>query len=152
MSPGFFVAHTSQGICSQCIVAGLLFGGIKCNYMCVIASLGVKEEIKNILDSGGFLRDVQQHLQAKFPQIRGISRRSVRRYCQTNGLRGFSAKKLSKTEQENAVKRASKEVHFIILKGEKVDKHPASNNRPPQSSQPAFHHKRSIDYYFFTGL
>ena len=48
--------------------AGLLFGGIKCNYMSVIASLGVKEEIKNILDSGGFLRDVQQHLQAKFPQ------------------------------------------------------------------------------------
>ena len=69
-----------------------------------------------------------------------------------NGLRRVSAKKLSKTEQENAVKRASKEVHFIILKGEKVDKHPASNNCPPQSSQPAFHHKRSIDYYFFTGL
>ena len=115
MSPGFFVAHTSQGICSQCIVAGLLFGGIKCKNMSVIASLGVKEEIKNILDSGGFLRDVQQHLQAKFPQIRGISRRSVRRYCQTNALRRFSAKKLSKTEQENAVKRASKEVHFSSL-------------------------------------
>ena len=28
--------------------------------MSVIASLGVKEEVKNILDSGGFLRDVQQ--------------------------------------------------------------------------------------------
>ena len=72
-----------------------------------IASLGVTEEIKNIVDSGGFLRDVQQHLQAKFRQIRGISRRSVRRYCQTNGLRRFSAKKLRKTEQENAVMRAS---------------------------------------------
>ena len=83
--------------------------------MSVIASLGVKEEVKNILDSGGFLRDVQQHLQAKFPQIRGISRRSVRRYCQTNGLRRFSAKKLSKSEQENAVKKASKEVYFSSL-------------------------------------
>ena len=80
-----------------------------------IASLGVTEEIKNIVDSGGFLRDVQQHLQAKFRQIRGISRRSVRRYCQTNGLRRFSAKKLRKTEQENAVMRASKEVHFSSL-------------------------------------
>ena len=80
-----------------------------------IASLGVTEEIKNIVDSGGFLRDVQQHLQAKCRQIRGISRRSVRRYCQTNGLRRFLAKKLSKTEQENAVKRASKEVHFSSL-------------------------------------
>ena len=115
LSPEFFVAHTSQGVCSQCIVAGLLFGGITSKTMSVIASLGVKEEIKNILDSGGFLRNVQQHLQAKFPQIRGISRRSVRRYCQTNGLRRFSAKKLSKTEQENAVKRASKEVHFSSL-------------------------------------
>ena len=80
-----------------------------------IASLGVTEEIKNIVDSGGFLRDVQQHLQAKFRQIRGISRRSVRRYCQTNGLRRFSAKKLRKTELENAVMRASKEVHFSSL-------------------------------------
>ena len=115
LSPEFFVAHTSQGLCSQCIVAGLLFGGITSKTMSVIASLGVKEEIKNILDSGGFLRDVQQHLQAKFRQIRGISRRSVRRCCQTNGLRRFSAKKLTKTEQENTVKRASKEVHFSSL-------------------------------------
>ena len=115
MCPGFFVAHTSQGICSQCIVAGLLIGGITCENMSVIASLGVTEEIKNIVDSGGFLRDVQQYLQAKFRQISGISRRSVRRYCQTNGLRRFSAKKLSKTEQENAVKRTSKEVHFSSL-------------------------------------
>ena len=96
-------------------MAGLLFGGITCKNISVIASLGVKEEIKNILDSGGFLEDVQQHLQAKFRQIRGISRRSFRRYCQTNGLRRFSAKKLSKTEQENAVKRAGKEVHFSSL-------------------------------------
>ena len=92
-------------------MAGLLFGGITCKNMSVIASLGVKEEIKNILDSGGFFRDVQ----AKFPQICGISRRSVCRYCQTNGLRRFSAKKLSKKEQENAVKRTSKVVLFSSL-------------------------------------
>ena len=31
------------------------------------APLGSKEEIKNILDSGGFFKDVQQYLQRKFP-------------------------------------------------------------------------------------
>ena len=49
--------------------------------MSTIASLGVKAEIKNILDSGGFFREVQQYmyLQRKFPHKRyGISRRSVR--------------------------------------------------------------------------
>ena len=35
--------------------------------MSKIASLGIREEIKNILDSGGFFRDVQQYLQMKFP-------------------------------------------------------------------------------------
>ena len=86
-------------------MAGLLFGGITYKNMSVIASLGVNKEIKNIIDSDGF---VQQHLQAKILQIRGISRRSVRRYCQTNGLRRFSAKTLCKTEQQNALKRARK--------------------------------------------
>ena len=66
--------------------------------MSTIASLGVKEEIKNILDSGGFFRDVQQYLQRKFRHKRyGISRRSVRRYCQDHGLRRYSSKKLNKT-------------------------------------------------------
>jgi len=79
--------------------------------MSAIASLGVKEEIKNILDSGGFLRDVQQYLQRKFTHKRyGISRRSVRRYCQANGLRRYSSKKLNKTAAQNAIKRASEEV------------------------------------------
>lgn len=46
--------------------------------MSTIASLGVKEEIKNILDFGGFLRDVQEYLRSKFPHKRyGISKRSV---------------------------------------------------------------------------
>ena len=107
--------HTRHKEFVPSVLSGLLIAGIRCENMSVIASLGVTEEIKNIVDSGGFLRDVQQHLQAKCRQIRGISRRSVRRYCQTNGLRRFLAKKLSKTEQENAVKRASKEVHFSSL-------------------------------------
>ena len=64
--------------------------------MSIIAPLGVKEEIKNILESGGFFRDVQQYLQRKFPHKRyGISRRSVRRYCQANGPRRYSSKKLA---------------------------------------------------------
>ena len=47
--------------------------------MSTIASLGVKAEIKIILDSGGFFREVQQYLQRKFPHKRyGISRRNVR--------------------------------------------------------------------------
>ena len=84
--------------------------------MSTIASLGVKEEIKNILNSGGFLRDVQQYLQGKFPQKRnGISRRSIRRYCQANGLRRFSSKRLNKAAVENAVKRASEEVKLTYL-------------------------------------
>ena len=74
--------------------------------MSTIASLGIKEEKKNILDSGGFFRDVQQCLQMKFPHKRyGISRRSVHRYCQANDLRRYSSKKLEKTAVENAVCR-----------------------------------------------
>ena len=84
--------------------------------MSTIASLGVKEEIKKILESGGFLRDVQQYLQRKFPQKRyGISRRSVRRYCQANGLRRYSSKWLNKAAAENAIKRASEEVKLTYL-------------------------------------
>ena len=37
---------------------------VHCDKMGTIASLGVKEEIKNILDSRGLLRDVQQFLQS----------------------------------------------------------------------------------------
>ena len=58
--------------------------------MSAIASLGAKEEMKNILDSGGFFGDVQQYSQRKFPHKRnGISRRNVRRYCQASGLRRY---------------------------------------------------------------
>ena len=82
--------------------------------MSVISSLGVKDEIKSILDAGGFLRDVQEYLQNTFPRIRyGISRRSVRRYCEVNGLRRFFAKTLDKTAAERTVKEASREVHFL---------------------------------------
>ena len=84
--------------------------------MSTVASLGVKEEIKNILDSGGFLRDVQQYLQRKFPHKRyGMSRRSIRRYCQANGLRRYSSKRLNKAAAENAIKRASEEVKLTYL-------------------------------------
>ena len=34
---------------------------VYCDKTSTIASSGVKEEIKNILDSGGFFRDVQQY-------------------------------------------------------------------------------------------
>lgn len=84
--------------------------------MSTIASLGVKEEVKNILDSGGFLRDVQEYLRSKFPHKRyGISKRSVRRYCQVNGLRRYSSKKLNKTAVENVIKKASREVKVQSL-------------------------------------
>ena len=36
---------------------------VYCDKMCAIPSLGAKEEIKNILDSGGFFKGVQQYLQ-----------------------------------------------------------------------------------------
>ena len=43
--------------------------------MSAVSSLGVKEEIKNILDSGVIFKDVEQYLQRKFPHKRyGISR------------------------------------------------------------------------------
>ena len=84
---------------------------VYCDKMSTIASLGVKEEIKNILDSGEFFRDVQQYFQRKFPhKCYGISRRSVRRYCQANGLQRYSSKRLNKTAAENVIKRASEEV------------------------------------------
>ena len=84
--------------------------------MSTIASLGVKEEVKNILDSGGFLRDVQEYLRSKFPHKRyGISKRSARRYCQVNGLRRYSSKKLNKTAVENVIKKASREVKVQSL-------------------------------------
>jgi hypothetical protein len=100
---------------SLCFDIYVLFNGPFQIKMSTIESLGVKEEIKNILDSGGFLRDVQKYLETHFPRrSRGISKRSVRRYCQRNGLRRFSAKKLDKKEKENAVKRAAKEVHSMF--------------------------------------
>ena len=78
-----------------------------------IASLGVKEEIKNVLDSGGFYRDVQQYLQRKFPHKRYVTefqREVFVDNCQANGLRRYSSRKLNKTAAENVIKRASEEV------------------------------------------
>ena len=43
--------------------------------MSVISSLGVKEEEKKILDCGGFLRDVEEHLKLKFPHILNVESR-----------------------------------------------------------------------------
>ena len=40
---------------------------VYCDKMSTIASLGAKGEIKNILDSGGFFKSIQQYLQRKFP-------------------------------------------------------------------------------------
>ena len=40
---------------------------VYCDKLSTIASLGAKEEIKNILDSGGFFKGVQQYFQRKFP-------------------------------------------------------------------------------------
>lgn len=107
-----FLSLRSLGHLVFCVCTACTFK----NNMSAIASLGVKDEIKSILDSGGFLRDVEQHLKTNFPQMHyGISRRSVRRYCQANGLRRFSAKLLDKNEKENAVKKASKEVNFFLF-------------------------------------
>lgn len=79
--------------------------------MSVIDSLNVHDEIRNILEAGGFLRDVETYLRKEFPGIfRGISRRSIRRYCQINGLRRFCAEKLDRKAKENAIKRAVREV------------------------------------------
>ena len=59
--------------------------------MSTIPSFGAKEEKKNILDSGEFFKDVQQYLQRKFPhKPYGISKKSIRRYCQANDLRRCS--------------------------------------------------------------
>lgn len=64
--------------------------------MSVIQSLGVKEQIKTILESGGFLRDVETYLKEHFPRIRGISKRSIRRYCRAHGLSRFLVQRLNK--------------------------------------------------------
>ena len=41
---------------------------VYCDKMSTIASLGAKEEVKNILDSAGFFKGIQQYLQRKFPR------------------------------------------------------------------------------------
>ena len=66
---------------------------VYCDKMSTVASLGARRDKEN---PGGFFRDVQQYLQRKFPHKRyGISKRSGRRYCQANGLRRYSSKKLT---------------------------------------------------------
>ena len=79
---------------------------------CIIDFLGVKEDIKHILDSGGFLRDVEKHLRRKYPNFRGISKRSIHRYCQQHGLRRFLTRKLDKEAKERAIRKAAKEVRM----------------------------------------
>lgn len=79
--------------------------------MSSIDSLEVQEEIQTILESGGFLRDVEIYLKKEFPNItRGLSRRSIRRYCLKQGLRRFSAQRLDKKEKEQAIIKAAREV------------------------------------------
>ena len=82
--------------------------------MAKIASLGITEEIKDIVASGGFQRDVSKYLKTRFPEAVGISERSVRRFCSDNGLKRFSCKQFDKKTKENAVRKAAKEVIYCV--------------------------------------
>lgn len=81
--------------------------------MNVIENLKVDTKIKEILDSGGFFRDVESYLRRSFPYVsRGISRRSIRRYCRSIDLRRFSARRADLETKEKAIKYAVREVRM----------------------------------------
>ena len=70
-----------------------------------------RSEIKELLDVGGHYKDVVEYLKETFPDVsRGISLRSVRRYCKKENLVRFSSKKYDDRETERIVRRASFEV------------------------------------------
>ena len=59
---------------------------VYCDKMSTVASLGAKEDIKNMLDSGGFFtcKDVQQYSQRQFPHKHYgivIHKRSYYNFC-----------------------------------------------------------------------
>lgn len=85
-------------------------------YMAAILALKKKEEIKNILDVGGHHKDVAKYLKQACPGItRGISVRSVRRFCQKENISRFSSKKYAEREVEKIVRRASFKVRLILF-------------------------------------
>ena len=52
-------------------------------------------EIKELLDVGGHYKEVVEYLKETFPDVsRGISLRSVRRYCKKENLARFFSKKI----------------------------------------------------------
>lgn len=76
--------------------------------MAAISALNRKEEIKSILDVGGHHKDVVEYLKKACPEVtRGISVRSVRRYCHKENISRFSSKKYEDREVERIVRRAS---------------------------------------------
>ena len=84
--------------------------------MAAISALKKKEEIKTILDVGGHHKDVAKYLKEACPGItRGISVRSVRRFCQKENISRFSSKKYAEREVEKIVRRASFKVRLILF-------------------------------------
>ena len=76
--------------------------------MAAISALNRKEEIKSILDVGGHHKDVVKYLEQACPEVtRGISVRSVRRYCHKENISRFSSRKYVDKEVEKIVRRAS---------------------------------------------
>ena len=76
--------------------------------MAAISALNRKEEIKSILDVGGHHKDVVKYLKQACPEVtRGISVRSVRRYCHKENISRFSSEMYEDREVKKIVRRVS---------------------------------------------
>ena len=72
-----------------------------------------KEDILRLLENGATYSDVSHELRYRFPNIRGLSSRTVRRFCNEHHIsRGRSHNRISEDELNHLVSVGISEVSF----------------------------------------